>query len=142
MIKCAFDLKGDNNEVHSEEDTHALARGCCWMYGLWLAGCCQRSARQMRAGLMLGFVPLSSDSDEILISSAISLKTLQYTALTVHSLCLTHTQTHTRVEQWSNLHSGFMRRVCLQYWNMSFNFYIFLTFGILEIFLLAPSKHE
>lgn len=57
MIKCGFDLKWDNNEAPSEEDSHALAGGCCWMYGLWLAGCCQRSARQMRAGLMLGFVP-------------------------------------------------------------------------------------
>lgn len=57
MIKWGFDLKWNNNETLSEEDWCALACGCSWMLALWLPGCFQRSARQMRAGLMLGFVP-------------------------------------------------------------------------------------
>lgn len=40
VIKCGFDLKWDNNEAPSEEDWHALACSCSWVFGLWLAGCC------------------------------------------------------------------------------------------------------
>lgn len=35
-----FDLRRDNSGAQSGEDRRALAGGCCWMYGLWLAGCC------------------------------------------------------------------------------------------------------
>ncbi len=108
MIKCGFDLKWDNNEAPSEEDSLAWARGCCWMLrpmaGRLLLALCQADESRVNVGICSLKLQHRGNTDQLCRQPQDLLIANQH----LHSLCLTHTHTHTYTVTHTHPHTGWL----------------------------------